>query len=668
MGRPFNAIHALILRKMTETFFHGRTMAITPHEVIENMQDQFSNIEGDKPQEIGWTILALGLVLGGPLFIWGSPAFRRRRIEKRLQNTKVNVLQDLARLRGIIYAGYYGHWQGNDQDDNIDNPVLNAIGYTLPKHRDRTQTGDLEIKYIPGRDLTHTAFIGHDAVPAETDIIVIGSGAGGGTAAAELARYGHKVLIVEAGPHYPSSRITHEEKRMTARLFVDGAIQSSTDNDLIVFQGRCVGGSTVINNGICLRVKQPGHIHPDAQDVVAKWHQLGAPIDPRALDASYDAVEQAMGIGTIAQRSGRMNGNHLMRGWQAHAALKSDPMDANAPYGWFRKNWGRANSAEECVYCGYCNTGCPYGRKNGMPQSRLRDAVRDGARIMCDAKASEIRWKPRHADGSRTADGVAITLEDGRRRYIRARKGVVVAAGTLASSRLLRDSGVAGAGTGISLNIACPVVALMPENAPQRAWDEDQMTTYVDRGDFLLESHFQPPMSMASLVPGWFEGHFDRMHHYNRLASAGVLFPADRRGQLAGDRLRFKLDREVDLPVLRSALATLCKVHFAAGALEVYPALSRGQTVTRDMDVDAFMDDHINEPDDVTLSSSHPQGGNAIGIDPENSVIGMDFKVHGTRNVMVTDASVMPSCIRVNAQLTTMAMTHYATGRHDPFA
>ena len=69
-------------------------------------------------------------------------------------------------------------------------------------------------------------------------------------------------------------------------------------NDLIVFQGRCVGGSTVINNGICLRVKQPGLIHPDAQDVVAKWHQLGAPIDRQALDASYAAVEQAMGITT----------------------------------------------------------------------------------------------------------------------------------------------------------------------------------------------------------------------------------------------------------------------------------------------------------------------------------------------------------------------------------
>ena len=667
MRRPFNAIQALILRKMAEALFHGQPMAITPKQLVENLQDQFGSMTGNKPREIGLIVLVLGLVMGGPFFIWGSPAFRIRRITKRLQNTRVDLLQDLARIRGILYAGYYGHWQGNDQDDNIDNPVLQAIGYTLPKHRVRG-ADEVPIVWLPDRDLDHDDFIGHDAVPAEAEVIVIGSGAGGGTAAAELARHGHKVLIVEAGPHYPSAQITHEEKRMTAKLFVDGAIQSSTDNDIVVFQGRVVGGSTVINNGICLRVKQPGHIHPDAADVVARWHKLGAPIDAALLDASYDAVEAAMGIDTIAERSGRMNGNHLLRGWAAHAAATGTPQDARAPYGWFRKNWGKVGTPSECAYCGYCNTGCPYGRKNAMPQARLREAVSLGAKILCDATATEIRWKPRAADGTRDAEGVEVTLEDGRTRFIRARKGVVVAAGTLASSRLLRDSGVANAGTGISLNIACPVVALMPEPPLQRAWDEDQMATYVDRGDFLLESHFQPPMSMASLAPGWFGDHYRRMHAYNRLASAGILFPGDRRGQLKGDKLRFTLDAEEDLPVLRRALATLCKVHFAAGAIEVYPALARGQTITADMDIDAFLHDAIREPDDVTLSSSHPQGGNAIGTDPATSVIGMDFKVHGTGNVMVTDASVFPSCIRVNAQLTTMAMAHYATARHDPFA
>ncbi len=236
-----------------------------------------------------------------------------------------------------------------------------------------------------------------------------------------------------------------------------------------------------------------------------------------------------------------------------------------------------------------------------------------------------------------------------------------MAAGTIASSNILSASGIAGTGKDISLNIACPVPALMPD--PVLAWDEDQMATFIDRGDFLIESHFQPPMSMASLVPGWFDEHFRRMHHYNRLASAGALFPADRRGEIKGGKLGFKL-QESDLDVLRRALAVMTKVHFAGGALEVYPALLHGETLHAGMSdaaIDAFFRDHIHEPDDVVLSSSHPHGGNAINADPAKGVVDLDQRVHGTTNVLVTDASVMPSCIRVNAQLTTMAMADRVT-------
>src|SRR3546814_9652914 len=85
------------------------------------------------------------------------------------------------------------------------------------------------------------------------------------------------------------------------------------------------------------------------------------------------------------------------------------------------------------------------------------------------------------------------------------------------------------------------------------------MSSYVDCGDFLLESHLQPPMSMASLMPGWFDEHQARMKRYGRVHSAGILFPADRRGHVVGGKLQFRLDENEDLPVLRRAMATLTK-------------------------------------------------------------------------------------------------------------
>ncbi|MBA4042908.1 MAG: GMC family oxidoreductase [Erythrobacter sp.] len=672
--KPFNSFIASIWRRLAETLLvEPSDMAITPQQVVDNLQRMFGNVEGKTPSETGLSVFAAWVVLGGPVWHFAPRSVRIWLIERRLRNSRVDLFQDMARIRGIVYAGYYGHWLNSadasdnaaEEDANLTNPVFNAIGFTLPRHRTRAGTpDDPDITEHTGNDLPPSVFIGEDAIPDSVEVIVIGSGAGGAVAAANLADQGYEVLVIEAGPYLPSSQITPHELRMSSTLFKDGAIQTTRDRDIIVFQGRTVGGSTVINNGICLRLAQEGETHPDANDVLATWQGLGAGIDEAALEASYARVEARLGVHEIDRRLGRNNGTRMLDGWNAYRAGSSEPLDQRAIAGWFRKNWGAKTEPNACVSCGYCNTGCPYGRKRAMPESFLHHATLAAprkARILPRANVAEIGWGPRDGDGRRVANSVQAVLPDYRSKTIRVTKGVVVAAGTIASSNILSASGIEGTGKNISLNIACPVPALM--SAPVNAWDEDQMATFIDRGDFLVESHFQPPMSMATLVPGWFEEHFRRMLNYNRLASAGVLFPADRRGTIKGGKLSFKL-QSADLAVLRRALAMLTKVHFAGGAEEVYPALLRGQTLHAGMshaDIDRFFEDNISEPDDVVLSSSHPHGGNAINADPAKGVVDLDQKVHGTANVLVADASVMPSCIRVNAQLTTMAMADRVT-------
>ena len=675
--KPFNPFIAAIWRKLAETMFvDPRDMAITPQQVVDNLQRTFGNITGSTPANTGLSVLATWVVLGGPVWHFAPRRFRIWRIERRLKNSRIDLFQDMARIRGIVYSGYYGHWldadepgadQAAQEDANRTNPVFAAIGFTLPRHRTRAGTpDDPAISDYTANDLPGTVFVGEDAIPDSVDVVVIGSGAGGAVAAANLADQGYDVLVVEAGPYLPSSQISPNEAHMSSSLYKDGAIQTTRNRDIIVFQGRTVGGSTVINNGICLRLAREGETHPDANDVLATWQALGADIAADVLEESYCRVETMLGVHEIDRRLGRNNGTRLLNGWDAYRAGSTDPLDSRAIAGWFRKNWGAKTEDNRCLSCGYCNTGCPYGRKRAMPESYLHHAtlVADRkARILANAEVSHIGWGAPAADGRRVATSVQVVLPDHRSKTIRVTKGVVVAAGTIASSNILSASGIAGTGKEISLNIACPVVALMPD--PVLAWDEDQMATFIDRGDFLIESHFQPPMSMATLVPGWFEEHFRRMHNYNRLASAGVLFPADRLGEIKGGKLGFEL-KEADLAVLRRALSVLTKVHFAGGALEGYPALLHGETLSAgmtDAGIDDFYRDHIREPDDVVLSSSHPQGGNAINADPAKGVVNLDQRVHGTTNVLVTDASVLPSCIRVNAQLTTMAMADRVT--HD---
>jgi choline dehydrogenase-like flavoprotein len=635
------------LRRLTEALFHNCPMVISADQVVENLQVQFGKMQGNKPREIGFILYILCLVLRGPLFFIVSPATRARWINNRLVKTKNDLMQDLARLRAIVYAGYYGHWTG----ESAANPVHDSLGFVLPAKRAPRPADRPQLTRLSDRDLPEHAFI--SAPPAEAEVIVIGSGAGGAVAAATLAQKGYQVLIVEAGAHFPTSAMSHHEAEMTARIYRDGALQSTQDNDIIIFQGIAVGGSTVLNNNICLRLAEPGLTHPDAKNVLKDWHSKGAPIDAEQLAKSFDFVEARLDVRKIQPYIGAHNGTHLQKGWQAFASAQIPP-DRRSITDVFQKNYGRGKA--DCNYCGYCNTGCQYGRKNAMPQSFLQDAVAHNAKILCEAPVQQIEKEDRDCDDYH-ASGVSV-LHQGRLHFIKATKFVVLCAGALESSRILQRSGVESSGFDISLNIACPVPALM--EAPQRAWDEDQMSTYVDHGDFLIESHFQPPMSMAALIPGWFEDHFARLQNYSRLVSAGVLFPADRRGWVQGGRLRFNLTQE-DLALLRRALATLCKLHFAGGAIECYPALARGLTLKKcsDAEVDAFFDKHVVEADDVTLSSSHPHGGNAIHVDRYAGMVDPKLKLHGFANLYVADASVMPSCIRVNAQLTTMAMSHY---------
>jgi choline dehydrogenase-like flavoprotein len=656
------------LRKFTDAMFHGVDMKISSQQVVDNIQEQFAKFTSDKPLEIAVALTGLWMIAGGPLFSLRSNASRQRWLDKHLRGSRRNLVQDIARLRGVVYAGYYGHWLGVSEDDNRDNPVLAQIGFTLPGHRAPRPVGQPQLTEYLGGELKSDAFIPEGNIPAAAEIIIIGSGAGGATAAAALSEKGHNVLVIEAGSHYPTSQITHQEAHMTARLYVDGALQTTRDNDIIVFQGRLVGGSTVINNGIFLGALKDEYLHKDAEDPFDTWNRLGAGLDRAKLRAAFDKVGDLLKISLVRDFQGRHNGPHLLEGWRKLYQQSGNAHDAAAPAKWFRKNFGPDDINGGCAFCGYCNTGCPYGRHHAMPQSFLGTAVDHGAKILADATVTEIIWGAPDDSGNRVASGVKITLENGTSHRIAATRGIVVACGTMASSRLLNDSGITESGSGISLNIASPVPALMPEGTRIKAWDEDQMATYVDQGEYLLESHFQPPMSMATLMPGWFAEHHNRMHNYNRIVSAGILFPVDRIGAMVSGRLSMKLG-ESELALARRALAKLCAVHFANGAVEVYPPLMTGDTLYPCSEAEAlrFFEERIKQPDDMVLSSSHPHGGNAINVDPEKGVVDPHLRVHGTANVFVTDASVFPSNMRVNAQYSTMAMAYYAMAMHAPF-
>src|ERR1700690_1589581 len=128
-------------------------------------------------------------------------------------------------------------------------------------------------------------------MPERFDVVVVGSGAGGGVIAGELADRGRNVLLLELGPHKTAADFTRWEAKAAHDLWwpirfalIDGGAGGAVG----LVAGRCVGGSTTINTKVALRAH--------AKDY-AKWHEAsGLAFGASDLDPHYGQVERRLGV------------------------------------------------------------------------------------------------------------------------------------------------------------------------------------------------------------------------------------------------------------------------------------------------------------------------------------------------------------------------------------
>jgi choline dehydrogenase-like flavoprotein len=490
---------------------------------------------------------------------------------------------------------------------------------------------------------------------------VIGSGAGGSVIARHAAAAGRSVLVLEEGGLFGPRDIDQSEAGMTAKLYKEGGLQTTVDLGMSILQGRAVGGTTFINNAICFRLDdKPERLNPEGPDVLRDWEHLGAHIDRSRLAAAYERVERKLRIHQIPEDVSGPNGSLFLYGW--NRLLDMGLADRSWPAQRFRKNF------DVCAACGYCNWGCAYNRRRAPLETYLPEAVAAGATV---------------APGCHV-EGIELDGDEARRVHYRrgeetgsVRAGaVVVAAGAIGSSVLLLKSGITrNVGSRFSFNVGTPVLAHFRE--PLHAFDGDQMGAYIDSGSYLLESSIQPPVGSAIAMPGWFRTHFDRMRSFDSIASLGVLIASEPSGRVK--RLAFWRDLfgpvawsmgDAELAVMRDGMTMAAALYFAAGADSVYPSTYADRALHRShfarnghidtATIRSAIERAAPRSQDLTLNSSHPQGGNPMSDRPDVGVVDSGFRVHGTRNVYVCDASVFPTSIRINPQETIMAFADYA--------
>ena len=133
----------------------------------------------------------------------------------------------------------------------------------------------------------------------DCDVVIVGSGAGGGTAAGVLAAAGLEVIVLESGGYYDDEDFDGAEYKAISNFYM-GAPTATDDQSVGLIAGSCLGGGTVVNYSTSFRT--PGEVR-------AEGGGSGARVAPAMeYTASLDAVCERIGptrSTTIRRRASR---------------------------------------------------------------------------------------------------------------------------------------------------------------------------------------------------------------------------------------------------------------------------------------------------------------------------------------------------------------------------
>ncbi len=643
--RYFSPLQYRTLRALADVIIYGQHESITGHDVARNVDAYFMKFEAKSK----WTMAAvvtglyfypllslrppLPYIASGERHDFLKRKFYRDAEERRIPEFWRVLVQGMIRIaKQMCYIGYYN-----------DARTFASTGYVPYSVR---RPGAL--KPVAGPPLAVKSEADFRTGSLDADVVIIGSGAGASIMARGLVERGRKVVMIERGNHEKPETFTENEMEMVSRLFHDGALQAARDFRFTVFQGSCVGGSTVVNNAVCFMMPEPA---------LDRW------IDPRGLNVGLDKTEvmqsmdhvwQLMGVGHMDESAVRLNpGGDLFRDGCRKLGYDMPPTVVDSV---------NANIAN-CIGCGYCNIGCAYGRKLSMlvtilPGIQAKYGA-DALEIVAGCEAVRLV-----RDGQRIRS-VECEFGSGRRISVRG-KTFVVAAGAISSSILLLKSklGIQKAGMNLSFNVGSQMTAAFPRKID--SYDGLQISHYLkispDTG-FVMESWFNPPMFQSTAMPGWFEDHFRNMRRYDRLACVGILVGSESNARV---RVAGLLGREIDYTPTTKDFQTLLKglelsgeIMLAAGAESVMPNTFRFYEY-RNVDDLRKLPGQVKDPSEITLGTGHPQGGNIMGSGKERGVVNAEFRVFDYDNLFVSDASVFPTSLGVNPQLTVMGLADYA--------
>lgn len=495
------------------------------------------------------------------------------------------------------------------------------------------------------------------------DVCIVGSGAGGAVLAKELVETGKKVVLLERGGYFEGEDMNQRDFDMMTLLWKNAGFQFDDNLRLAVAQGTCLGGSTVINDAVCF---------DPPERVKEEWGQMGVNFTKREWNTHTKRVNDILSVSVVAPDELNTNSLMLMYGAQQLQLQEHYPNHRNCI---------------NCMQCGFCHFGCHYETKQDVLVTYLHRALQkpdDKMRIYCNCYVDKII----HKDG--VVKGVEGNFRDSQNNdtyRIRVNaKIVIISAGAIASSKLLLRNGIAQetAGIGVSLHPAPFVIGdfdmeingnqgipmaytIHDFGVTRKSDDKRREFGYQDDGEFLIEGIFLPLLQFSMALPGNIIEHNKLLQRFNHFTMAGILVRDDSSGRVSltttnRASLRYDLSKK-DLRTIAHGVELLAKLWFKLKAKRVIVSHRKKFILNSENEIPEVVDRIINDPDNLLLGSAHPQSGNKIGNDPKTSVVDSDCKVHGFENLFVCDASVFPTSVGVNPQVTVMVIASIIASR-----
>lgn len=530
----------------------------------------------------------------------------------------------------------------------------------------------------------------------ETDVVIIGSGAGGAVVASLVAKAGYKTLVIEKGRWVPTEEITGSLHGFNDMLEGKGQI-STSDGNLILLLGATFGGGTTINWSASLA--PPFHV----RRAWAEEHGLPY-FATNGFADDIEAVTTRMGVSTTAIVHSKAN--QLFQNGARKLGIHIDVIPQNTA--------GRTHD------CGMCQRGCPFGEKQGAAQTWLKDCAEAGGQFMQKVRVERVIFSeeshpkelvidPKQSSAtSRRKYAVGVVVCDaqtGKRSVVRARKAVVCSGGAIHTPALLLRSGVhlnGAVGKGLHLHPVTAVTGWFKESV--KPWEGSIMTLISREVDNRQGTHYGSKLEVFASNPGFYAGlfvpwrssgdHKACMARYEqsftivvlaRDRGAGKVSVEDGNGATGEPVIDYALD-PLDAEGLLEGILLACRALDAAGALEIattlpsVPHFKAAPHENIDPDQTRFENWLADirtagvKPGYGLLGSAHQMSSCRMGGKPgKTTVVSEKGQVWGHEKLWVADGSVLPTATGVNPAISIMSVAHHIGNQlvghlkeHDP--